>query len=110
MEGIRDGFVGDDCFVCGLLWPGARPCVRCGSRGNYASARLMDPGVVRVRIARAYDRWEGAGDAEALAALLTEVHLDQPESLEALDELGVDLGQLRRAWQRLAPDETPDVD
>ena len=38
MEGIRDGFVGDDCFVCGLLWPGARPCVRWVFAGAYRSA------------------------------------------------------------------------
>lgn len=107
MEGIRDGFVGDECFVCGLLWPGARPCVRCGGRGNYHSAQLMDPALVRVRVARALDRWQGDGDADSLAALLTAVHLDQPESLEALAELGGDLEGLRRAWERLAPDETP---
>ena len=56
MEGMRDGFVGDDCFVCGLLWPGARPCLRCGGRSSYESARMMDPGLVRVRLARALDR------------------------------------------------------
>ncbi len=110
MEGMRDGFVVDGCFVCDLLWPGARPCVRCGGRGNWESARLVDPGLVRVRLARALDRWEGAGDVDSLAALLTEVYLDQPESLEALEELGGDLERLRRAWERLAPAETPFAD
>lgn len=110
MEGIRDGFVGDDCFVCGLLWPGARPCMRCGGRSGYESARMMDPALVRVRLVRALDRWEAEGDVDTLAALLTEIHRDQPESLEALEELGHDLERLRRAWERLAPDETPFAD
>lgn len=107
MEGIRDGFVNDGCFVCSLLWPGTYPCPRCRGRADYASARMMDPGLVRVRVARAHDAWEREADADSLAALLSAVHLDAPESLEALDELGCDLEHLRRAWRDLAPEHAP---
>ncbi|MBK9036471.1 MAG: hypothetical protein IPL61_35365 [Myxococcales bacterium] len=105
MEGIRDGCIGDDCFVCGLLWPHARPCPRCGGRGRWRDARMMTEGAVVVRVARALDAWHGASDVDALAALLDVVHQDAPASLDALAELGVDLDQLRRAWQRSAPDQ-----
>jgi methylphosphotriester-DNA--protein-cysteine methyltransferase len=107
MEGIRDGFVGDDCFVCGLLWPGARPCPRCRGRASWCEARMMDDALVAVRVARAWDAWEAEGDREALAALLTVVHLDGEAALEALDGVGTDLERLRRAWTRLASDEVP---
>lgn len=110
MEGIRDGGVIDDCFVCGLLWPHARPCPRCGGRAQFADARLADPGVVRARLGRAHDAWLRDGDAASLAALLTAVHVDQPESLDALAELGGDLELLRRAWRRCAPDQAPPDD
>lgn len=107
MEGIRDGFVGDDCFVCGLLWPGARPCPRCRGRASWCEARMTDDALVVVRITRAWDVWEGDGDREALAALLTVVHADGEAAIEALDTVGTDLERLRRAWTRLAPDEVP---
>src|SRR4051812_21020416 len=107
MEGIRDGFAGDDCFVCGLLWPGARPCPRCAGAVQWSGARMMDGGVVVVRLVRALEDWRDLGDRDALAALLAAIHDDAPESLDHLDELGLDLDQLRRAWQRLAPEQAP---
>jgi hypothetical protein len=108
MEGIRDGFAGDDCFVCGLLWPGERPCRRCGGRVQWNAARMSDPGLVQARLTRAYEAWRADGDVASLAAFLDAVHADAPESIEALETLGLDLDQLRRAWQRAAPDESPD--
>lgn len=107
MEGIVDGFAGDDCFVCGLLWPGTRPCPRCRGAVRWTGARMMDEGLVLVRISRAYQDWRDDGDAAALAAFLAAVHADAPASIDQLDELGTDLDQLRRAWQRVAPDQAP---
>lgn len=107
MEGIRDGFASDDCFVCGLLWPAARPCPRCRGSVQWVGAAMMDAGVVMVRLARAYDDWQCDGDVESLARLLTAIHLDGDEAIELLPELGTDLEQLRRAWQRLAPQWSP---
>lgn len=109
MEGIRDGFAGDDCFVCGLLWPGTRPCPRCRGAVQWHGASMMDGGLVLARIGRVFDDWRAEGSADALAALLTAVHADVPESLDALDTLGTDLDELRRAWERLMPAETPDA-
>jgi hypothetical protein len=107
MEGIRDGFAGDDCFVCGLLWPGDRPCRRCRGSVQWHSARMIDGGLIEVRLARAYQDWRDDGDVESLAAFLTAVHADAPESIEHLEAFGLDLDQLRRAWQRAAPDQAP---
>ncbi len=108
MEGISDGFAGDDCFVCGLLWPGARPCQRCRGAVQWNGARMMDEGLVLARISRAYQDWLDDRDVASLAAFLAAVHADAPMSIEQLDDLGTDLDQLRRAWQRLAPDQAPD--
>jgi|GEM_PF-2924826 len=107
MEGIRDGFAGDDCFVCGLLWRNARPCPRCRGAVQWNSARMMDDALVMVRLTRAYEDWKDAGDAESLASFLEAVHVDAPESIDQLDGFGLDLDLLRRAWQRAAPDEAP---
>lgn len=108
MEGIRDGYAGDDCFVCGLLWPGTRPCPRCAGAVQWHAAAMMDAGLVAVRVARAYEDWRAEGDDDALEVLLTVVHANAPESLDALEELGTDVDQLRRAWTRVAPEHSPD--
>ena len=107
MEGIRDGYAGDDCFVCGLLWPGARPCPRCGGAMRWHHAAMMDEGYVLARIARAYDTWRGSPGEDELAALLEVVHADQPGSLDALEDLGGSLDGLRRAWADLHPEHVP---
>lgn len=108
MEGIRDGWAGDDCFVCGWLWPHARPCPRCRGAVTWHSARMMDDGVVTVRVLRALDAWQGSGEVEDLAALLSAIHLDLPGSLEVMDDHGLDVETLRRAWRRAAPEQAPD--
>ena len=105
---MRDGWIGDDCFVCGWLWPHARPCPRCRGSASWNHARLMDDAVVTVRVLRAYDEWRLADDVFSLAALLTAIYVDLPSSLEVAAEHGIDIERLRRAWQRAAPDQAPD--
>lgn len=104
MEGMRDGFAGDECFVCGLLWPGRRPCPRCRGAMRWVPAQLLDEGVALAQVARALDGWRGGGDLEALEALLAVLHAGAPVALDALAELGGDLDELRRAWSRLTGD------
>lgn len=104
MEGIRDGFAGDDCFVCGLLWPGLRPCPRCGGAMRWVPARIVDGGVALAQVARALDTWRMVGGRDELEALLEVVHGGAPETLDALAELGTGLDELRRAWARVAPE------
>lgn len=107
MEGIRDGWAGDDCFVCGWLWPHARPCPRCRGALAWHPARLADDAVVTVRVLRALDEWQRSGDQHALEALLTTLHLDRPTSLEVAADHNLDVDRLRRDWRRLAPDQAP---
>lgn len=103
MEGVRDGFAAEDCFVCGLLWPGTSPCPRCGGAVRWQHAAIVDD----AHLAGAYQRWCGDGDRDALAAFLTALHAEAPDSLAQLDGLGTDLDALRAAWARLAPDQKP---
>lgn len=110
VEGIRDGWAGDDCFVCGWLWPHARPCPRCRGALAWHPARLIDDGVVTVRVVRALDAWQRSGDRDDLEELLTVLHLDRPGSLDVAAEHGLDVEVLRRTWQRVAPDQAPHGD
>ena len=68
---------------------------------------MMAAGAVEVRLVRAHDAWDAAGDADSLAALLEVIHQDAPASLAALADVGLDLERLRRAWRQCAPDQAP---
>lgn len=104
MEGIRDGHAGDDCFVCGLLWPGARPCPRCGGRMSWVPARMLDEQLALLEVGRALDTWRSLGGREELERLLEIVHRGAPLTVDALADLGGSLDELRRAWTRVAPE------
>ncbi len=106
MEGMRDGYAGDDCFVCGLLWPGARPCPRCAGGMRWVPAQIFDADVALVKVARALDSWRGSGGRDELEALLEVVHAGAPVTLDALADLGSSADELRRAWSLVAPEHT----
>lgn len=101
---MRDGYAGDDCFVCGLLWPGARPCRRCSGGMRWVPARWLDEQGALLVVGRALDTWRSLGDRASLEALLEAVHGGQPLTVEALADLGSSLDELRRAWTRVAPE------
>jgi len=108
VEGIRDGFAGDECFVCGLLWPGERPCRRCGGAMRWHHAAIADDQIVLIKVGRALDAWRALGGDAELEALLDVVHVEAPASLDALADLGGSLDELRRAWATLHPEHAPD--
>jgi hypothetical protein len=104
VEGIRDGHAGDECFVCGLLWPGARPCRRCGGRMRWSPATMLDENLALIKVGRALDTWRSRGGREALEELLEIVHAGGSLTVDALHDMGGDLDELRRAYARLAPE------
>ncbi len=107
MEGIRDGFAGDDCFVCALLWPDTRPCRRCGGAMRWHHAAISDEAVQLVKVGRALDAWQASAGDDELDTLLDVLHVGLPESLEALAGLGGSLDELRQAWARRHPALVP---
>ena len=98
---MRDGHAGDDCFVCGLLFPGERPCPRCRGGMRWVPAQWMDDQSALLAVGRKLDTWRSLRDRESLEALLECVHAGQPMTVEALEDLGGSLDELRRAWSSL---------
>lgn len=101
MEGIRDGRPVDDCFVCGLLWPGLIPCPRCGGGMKWVAAQLVDDDAARARVVAAHDAYLAAPSRATLEPLLVLLHdtgLSCPTSLD----------DLRIAWTWVAPEQVPD--
>jgi len=107
MEGIVDGRVADDCFVCGLLWPDLSPCPRCGGSMRWLPATIADELDVLARVARGWDSWQASQDAEWLVTLLDDLHRFSPGSLDALSAVGGSLDALRAAWRAAAPELSP---
>jgi hypothetical protein len=108
MEGIVDGRVADECFVCGLLWPGLVPCPRCAGSMRWLSATVADELDVLARVARGWDSWQASQDIDWLERLLEELHRFAPGSLDALTSVGGDLDTLRDAWSTCMPGQAPD--
>ncbi len=107
MEGMRDGFAGDTCFVCGLLWPYRRPCPRCRGGMRWVPARWLDEQSALLAVGRALDTWRSLGDRASLEALLECVHGGEWFTVEALEDLGSSLDELRRAYAEVAPEHAP---
>ncbi|MEZ4403082.1 MAG: hypothetical protein R3B06_23870 [Kofleriaceae bacterium] len=105
MEGIVDGAICDDCFVCGVLWPGLAACPRCGGRARWQPARMDHAAVDGGDVSDLAARWHRRGDLAALTALLEALHADPADADPAAS--GLDFDRLRAAWRRLCPAQAP---
>jgi hypothetical protein len=109
MEGIVDGRVADDCFVCALLWTDLGACPSCGGGMRWLPATMGDELDVLARVARGWDTWRATDELEWLEQLLEDLYRFAPGSLDALVAVGGDLDELRRAWRAAAPELSPDL-
>jgi len=101
MEGTRDGHADDTCFHCALLCPGEAPCPECGNKLRYRPAEIASTQTRPERLRTLWRDYEREKTRERLVLVLECVHAGLPESLEALEAMGVSLQALRSAFRAI---------